>query len=251
MKKVFKVGVIVLILGVILLGIGFLNNGNKTVYFENNRPAIFHPHTKTISTNKAFERIDISASTANVVIREGKNYQITYSGISKHTPAITVHNNVASIRQTGSFPLVFNFNEYQPHQDLIIVTIPHDQALAGRIYLESGDLTVSKIKMDNIDVNSGAGDVEYRQVTLRGGSTKLSSGNFTGHNLTVQGHYTVNNQSGNNTVTNTTVDGYFLKTDAGDNELNGEDKGEESLHQNDNAENVLRLITQSGDNEVN
>lgn len=251
MKKVFKVGVIVLILGVILLGVGFLNNGDKTVYFENNRPAIFHPHTKTISTNKAFERIDISASTANVVIREGKNYQITYSGISKHTPAATVHNNVASIRQTGSFPLVFNFNEYQPHQDLIIVTIPHDQALAGRIHLESGDLTVSKVKMDNIDVNSGAGDVEYRQVTLRGGSTKLSSGNFTGHDLTVQGHYTVNNQSGDNTVTNTTVDGYFLKTDAGDNELNGEDKGEESLHQNDDAENVLRLLTQSGDNEVN
>ena len=242
MKKVFKVGVIVLILGVILLGIGFFNNGNKAVYFENNRPAIFHSHTKTISTNKAFERIDISASTANVIVREGKKYQITYSGISKHTPAVTVHNNVASIRQTGGFPLVFNFNNYQPHQDLIIVTIPHDQALAGRIHLESGDLTVSQVKMDNI---------EYRQVTLRGGSTKLSSGNFTGHNLTVQGQYTVNNQSGNNTVTNTTVDGYFLKTDAGDNELNGEDKGEEPLHQNDDAENVLRLITQSGDNEVN
>ena len=74
---------------------------------------------------------------------------------------------------------------------------------------------------------------------------------FRCYNLTVQGQYTVNNQSGNNTVTNTTVDGYFLKTDAGDNELNGEDKGEEPLHQNDDAENVLRLITQSGDNEVN
>ena len=250
MKRIFKIGVIVLILGVILLGIGFFNNGNKAVYFENNRPAIFHSHTKTISTNKAFERIDISASTANVIVREGKKYQITYSGINKHTPAVTVHNNVASIRQTGSFPLVFNFNEYQPHQDLIIVTIPHDQALAGRIHLESGDLTVSQVKMDNIDVNSGAGEVEYRQVTLRGGSTKLS-GNFKGNNLKVQGKYTVNNQVGNNTVTSTTVDGYFLKTEDGDNELNGEDKGEEPLHQNDDAENVLRLITQSGDNEVN
>ena len=178
MKRIFKIGVIVLILGVILLGIGFFNNGNKAIYFENNRPAIFHSHTKTISTNKAFERIDISASTANVIVREGKKYQITYSGISRHTPAVTVHNNVASIRQTGGFPLVFNFNDYQPHQDLIIVTIPHDQALAGRIHLESGDLTVSKVKMDNIDVNSDAGEVEYRQVTLRGGSTKLSSGKF-------------------------------------------------------------------------
>ena len=122
MKKVFKVGVIVLILGVILLGIGFFNSGNKAIYFENNRPAIFHSHTKTISTNKAFERIDISALTANVIVREGKKYQITYSGISKHSPAVTVHNNVASIRQTDGFPLVFNFNDYQPHQDLIVNT---------------------------------------------------------------------------------------------------------------------------------
>ncbi len=98
MKRIFKIGVIVLILGVILLGIGFFNNGNKAVYFENNRPAIFHSHTKTISTNKAFERIDISASTANVIVREGKKYQITYSGISRHTPAVTVHNNVAAVK---------------------------------------------------------------------------------------------------------------------------------------------------------
>ena len=110
---------------------------------------------------------------------------------------------------------------------------------------------MSNAKLDNVDVDVDSGNVEYHQVTLRGGNTKIESGNFTGRNLTVQGHYTVNNQSGDNTVTNTTVDGYFLKTDAGDNELNGEDKGEETLHQNDNAENVLRLLTQSGDNEVN
>lgn len=251
MKKTFKVGLIVLILGMILLGIGFFNNGDKAVYFENNRPAIFRSHTKELSTNKTFERIDISASTANVLIREGKKYQISYSGINNHAPAVTVHNNVASIRQSGGFPLVLNFNNYQSHQDLIIVTIPHDQALAGRIHLDSGDLTASNVKLDNIDVTNSAGDVEYRQVILRGGNTKLSSGNFIGWDLTVQGHYTVNNQAGDNTVTKTTVDGYFLKTDAGDNELNGEDKGEELLHQNDDAENVLRLITQSGDNEVN
>ena len=34
MKKVFKVGVIVLILGVILLGIGFFNSGNKWPYYH-------------------------------------------------------------------------------------------------------------------------------------------------------------------------------------------------------------------------
>ncbi|MBC8744166.1 DUF4097 family beta strand repeat protein [Lactobacillus sp. Marseille-P7033] len=251
MKKVFKIGWIVLILGVIMLGIGYFNNGDKAVYFENNRPAILHSSTKKISTNKHFERIDITASTANVVIREGKKYQVTYSGISNHAPAVSVHNNVASIRQTGDFPFMVNINHYGFHQDLITVTVPHDQALAGRIHLESGDLSVSNAKLDNVDVDVDSGNVEYHQVTLRGGNTKIESGNFTGRNLTVQGHYTVNNQSGDNTVTNTTVDGYFLKTDAGDNELNGEDKGEETLHQNDNAESVLRLLTQSGDNEVN
>jgi len=46
MKKVFKIGWIVLVLGVIMLGIGYFNNGDKAVYFENNRPAILHLSTK-------------------------------------------------------------------------------------------------------------------------------------------------------------------------------------------------------------
>ncbi len=159
MKRIFKIGVIVLILGVILLGIGFFNNGNKAVYFENNRPAIFHSHTKTISTNKAFERIDISASTANVIVREGKKYQITYSGISRHTPAVTVHNNVASIRQTGGFPLVFNFNDYQPHQDLIIVTIP--LKLRWTILM----LTVAQARLNTVKLHYAEEVQNSRQVT--------------------------------------------------------------------------------------
>ena len=105
MKRIFKIGVIVLILGVILLGIGFFNSGNKAIYFENNRPAIFHSHTKTISTNKAFERIDISALTANVIVREGKKYQITYSGISRHTPAVTVQITLLQFAKLVAFRL--------------------------------------------------------------------------------------------------------------------------------------------------
>ena len=38
---------------------------------------------------------------------------------------------------------------------------------AGRIHLESGDLTVSQVKMDNIDVNSDAGGLPSSYITWR------------------------------------------------------------------------------------
>lgn len=250
MKKVFKIGWVVLIIGLIALGIGFFNGGNKTVYFDGNRPQIVHNRVHHLSANKEFERIDISASTANVVIRAGKKYQVAYYGMGGHVPAATVHNRVVSIRQSGGASYVFSLNSYRD-QDLIVITIPHDQALAGRIQLDSGNLTVKGINLENANVEVDSGNVDYQQVTLNNGQTNIQSGNFDGQQLTVHGHYTVKNDSGDNTVTNTTVDGYYLKTDDGDNELNGEDKGTSTLAENDTANNVLRLINQSGDNEVN
>ncbi|MBB1080404.1 DUF4097 family beta strand repeat protein [Limosilactobacillus sp. STM2_1] len=250
MKNVFKIGGVVLVVGLIILGIGFFNGGNKTVYFDGSRPRIVHNHVYHLSTNKSFERVDISASTANVVIREGKKYQVAYYGVGGHVPAATVHNQVASLRQTGGALYALNLNSYRD-QDLIVITVPHDQPLAGQIHLDSGDLTVKDINLENAHVKVDSGDVDYQGVTLNNGQTSIQSGDFEGQQLTVYGHYTVKNDSGDNTVTNTTVDGYELQTDDGDNELNGEDKGSQTLTENTSATNVLKLVTQSGDNEVN
>lgn len=251
MKKLFKIGWLLILVGGIVLAVGYFNHGNRAIYIANGRPAVVRRHARKLSNNGKFERVDITATTANVIISQGDQYQISYYGTG-HVPTATVHNNVASIRQQGGAVMHFVLFDYpSTSQDLIVITVPRDQALAGRIRLESGNLTVKNISLDNADVDVEDGDVNYQQVTLRNGNTKLISGDFTGDNLTIQGHYTVNNESGDNTVTATTTDGYFLKTTDGENDLNGEDKGSTTLHQNDQAANVLSLITKAGDNQIN
>lgn len=250
MKRLFKVGGIILIVGVLALAIGFFNGGNKTVYFENARPIVIHDHVKHLSTNQKFNRLNLNVSTANVVIRQGSKYKITYYGMGGHIPTASVKNGTATVRQDGTISYSFNLNNYRD-QNLIVITVPHGQALRGKLQLKEGDLKLEKLTLQKMAVLSHDGDIDYQQVTVNGGKTSLKEGDFNAQKLTVQGHYTVDNNDGDNTVTKTTVDGYYLATTNGDNELNGEDKGSQTLGQNENAANVLHLLNDDGDNEVN
>lgn len=251
MKRTFKIGWVILIIGLLALAVGYFNGGNKTVTIDHYRPSITHSYTKKLSTSKKFNKVNLAVSSANVVIRDGKKYQITYSGTSGHqTPTVTVHNNVATIHQSGNISHTFNINSSYHNQDLIVITVPHNQVVAGRINLQNGDLNVKNMTLSNADINVASGDVDYQQVILNSGHTSLQSGDFTANNVTINGHYTVNNQSGDNDVTKANVDGYDLQTESGDNELNSKDSDDQNIEENTTAVNVLRLITQSGDNTV-
>lgn len=250
MKRMFKLGWVILILGLIMAGIGYLNHGNRTIVLNGGWPRVIKQHTKTLSHGQKFTRINLSASTADVVIRQGKQYQIKYYGMGGALPTAKITDQTATVKQKGQLQYLFNINS-QTERDLIVITVPKKADLAGKVKLASGDLRVSNISLKNVKVEVNSGDVNYNHVNLTGGKTHLESGDFNAQALKVAGHYTVLNETGDNTVTNTTVDGYFLQTDNGDNEMNGEDQGDRNLAQNENADNVLYLITTDGDNEVN
>lgn len=250
MKKLFKIGWVVLIIGLLALAIGYFNGGNKTISFNGTRPVVIKNHVRHLSTNKQFDQLDLDASTANVVIKQGKKYQVTYYGMGGQIPTANLADKKLTVNQKNkALEVLFDVNGY--NQDLIVVTVPKGHALSGKIHLASGDLEVSNVDMTGTKVKVSEGDVDYDHVTLADGKTTLSEGDFTGKRLIVKGHYTVNNDEGDNTVTATDVEGYHLYTSNGENELKGQDKGDQTLDQNETAANVLVLTTSEGDNEVN
>lgn len=250
MKRIFKLGWVILILGLIMTGIGYINHGNQTIVLNGGQPRVIKQHTKVLSHGRSFTRLNLSVSTADVVIRRGKQYQIKYYGMGGEVPTVNMAGQTAKIMQKDHFQYLINLNN-QVERDLIVITVPKKATLAGKIKLDSGDLRISNIGLKNVKVDADSGDVDYNHVKLTGGKTHLESGDFSAQSLEVRGHYTVLNEDGDNTVTNTMVDGYFLQTDDGDNEMNGEDQGDRNLAQNEHADNVLSLITTDGDNEVN
>lgn len=250
MKKIFKSGWIILVLGLIALGIGYFNGGNKSVIFNGARPVVITNHVRHLSTNKAFDQLNLDASTADVVIKRGNKYQVTYYGMAGQIPKAKLNGNRMTVKQQGNLKILFNVVDYQ-NKDLIVITIPKGHALTGNIRVASGDLNISNVDLTDAMLNIDSGDVNYDHVSLSGGKTTLYDGDFRGQQLTVKGHYSIVNHEGDNTVTNTQVDGYHLDTDDGENNLNGQDKGDQTLNMNESASNVLRLINFEGDNDVN
>ena len=68
MKRMFKIGWLVLIVGLVALMVGYLNHGDRDVDFHNGRPRVQRQASWQL-TNRRFDKVDLDVTTANVRIR--------------------------------------------------------------------------------------------------------------------------------------------------------------------------------------
>lgn len=233
MKRMFKIGWLVLVVGLVALMVGYLNHGDRDVDFHNGRPQVQRQASWRL-TNRRFDKVNLDVTTANVRIKCGAAFRVSYHGLTKNKPLVVKKGQTLVIKQsTSSGGFFFNVNGFD---DQLTITLPRDaQITGGTIKLGSGDLDVDGVDLTNL--------------VLNGGQAELNSGDFTAHQLRVNGYYRVNNDSGDNEVHAAGIDGYRLQTTSGDNAVNGRDRDQDTVEDNMTANNTLELITQSGDNE--
>lgn len=248
MKRMFKIGWIVLIIGLVALLFGWLNHGDKNVDFVNGRPQL-QRHGEWKLTNKQFDKLNIDVTAADVTIKHGVKYRVSYRGLVRNRPTVAVNNHTLTVKQSSSGNGVFGI--HANGGDHLVITIPHDaQLTGGKITGGSGNLSVDGVDLTNMAIDVYGGEVSLTDLTVQGGQTDLGSGNFTARGLRVNGHYRVKNESGDNDVDASAIDGYRLHTASGENTVNGQDKDDQStVTEGMDAANTLELITESGDNE--
>lgn len=248
MKRMFKIGWLVLAIGLVALAVGYLNHGDRDVDFHNGRPQIQQQASWQL-TNRRFDKIDLDVATANVKIRRGAAFRVSYRGLNKDKPTIEKKGRHLVVKQEASGGDGFFFNVHG-FDDQLTITVPRDARINGStIKLDSGNLSVDGVNLANTRIDVASGNVDLDNLTLDGGQTELDSGDFTAHRLRTSGYYRVNNDSGDNEVHADGIDGYRLQTTSGDNVVNGHDRDQDTVEDNMTANNTLELITQSGDNE--
>lgn len=247
MKRMFKISLVILLIGLILMGIGFAGHGMKNIQLNGGVPVIEHSTTKKLST-KSFSKLDIQTGSPNVVIKAGKKYSIEYQGSNSRVPKVKINGDKATIKQQENYNGISLTRDGD--DDTIIITVPKDQKLTGKIDVTDGDLNITGVDLTDLDVNATDGDVVYNHLTIQGGQTTLGDGDFTSHNVIFKGHYSIKNTDGDNKVIGSHADGFILQTTDGDNKLDGVDHGEEDLQKNPSATNLLQLKTTDGDNSV-
>ncbi|MDD6432794.1 MAG: DUF4097 family beta strand repeat-containing protein [Lactobacillaceae bacterium] len=247
MKRMFKIGWLVLIVGLVALMIGYLNHGDRNVDFHNGRPRVQRQASWRL-TNRRFDKVNLDVTTANVRIKRGAAFRVNYHGLTKNKPIVVKRGHTLVIKQPDNDRgFYFHINGFD---DQLTITLPRDaQINGGTIKMGSGDLDINGVDLDDTKIDVASGDVDLDNLTLSGGHAELNSGDFTAHQLRVRGYYRVNNDSGDNEVHAAGIDGYRLQTTSGDNAVNDHDRDQDTVEDNMTADNTLELITQSGDNE--
>lgn len=143
MKKTFKIGLGILVIGIVLMVVGFAGHGMKNVSFKGATPVIEKQVTKKLSTAK-FNRVNLTSSSANVLIKTGSKFSISYQGSNARLPKVTVTNQSATIHQGEAYGTFFSYNN---GDDTIIITVPKGTKLAGKLDVADGDLSITNVDL--------------------------------------------------------------------------------------------------------
>lgn len=287
MKKALTLGGILVAIGTLITIIGFFSHHQPFDPFS--RATVTQTHRQTLS-KKHFNRVKVTAATAEITVKEGAHYRVQYAGQKPAAVKAQVKDGQLTVTQTPSVRAKHPHFIWSRGTDRITITVPRGSQLKGltiksnddidlhQLHLASGmvkttagDLTVNKCRLAGSSLTSDSGDIEvtnsqltgtrvtntsgdidFDRVMVKGGKADIDSGDFSAHGLTVNGHYLVNNQSGDNEVDTSNQPGAILTSDSGDNELGNREQDEGGKLEHDlNNPDLIRLITQSGDNSFN
>ena len=249
MKRMFKIGWIVLIVGLVAVLIGYFNHGDRSVEVVNGRPQI-QRHGNWELTRRSFKSVDLDIATDDVTIRQGDRFQVHYQGQTNHRPTVSVQGHRLVIKQTATGADHVSLFSGGAFSDHLTITVPRGTVInGGRIKLTDGDLAVTGVDLKDVQLKNTSGDISLSNLQLANGQARLTDGDFDADQLRVQGHYRVDNASGDNDVHGDQIGACRLYSADGDNEVNGHDRDQDSVDVGDlSSTNVLELNAQDGDN---
>lgn len=155
MKKVFKLGLVLLVLGIILVIIGLVSGQDKSVFFKDARPVLYskyeaqkyHTLNQEIPSSTTIKDLVLDINNANLVIKSGEKYSLKYQGWGNQ-PTINVVNGILNIKASAggqdfinrALGLFLNFKS-DLKKDTLILTVPTDVKFSSVRLISGGDYT--------------------------------------------------------------------------------------------------------------
>lgn len=211
------------------VGAGWHKAGNKVV--------------KTLST-KEFSSIKADLDLADLEIKTGKEFKVSYEGHQHFTPTATVKNGQLTLSQPihGSY--------HCSGTERVTIVVP-EKLKRVDIRTEEGDINVEKLATIAGEIHSSDGDVTLRQVTTEK-ELKIAAdeGDVNLHDLTLQNGLSVYADEGDVNISGTAASGYDLATDEGDLTVHGRDvSGDDASHylKDTKSKNVIKVSADEGD----
>lgn len=241
MKRTTKLAIVLVVLGAILMGIGWLNHGNKgVVWSSQTRRFQVIKHSTASYQPAAYNKIVVNAHVP-VTIEAGDTNRVRISriGNGQGQPKATVDQGTLTI--TGSSATehlsntIFGFSEGDYRRG-VLVTVPRDKQLTAITVKRAGDVSISDLQTKQLtahtgddlslfnltvdqDVNIQSDNGDIWADNLRAQQLKLQAGNGDvglSNSRLASHHNQVDAGNGDIRVTKTKLGGGKLTTDNGD-----------------------------------
>ncbi len=116
--------------------------------------------------------IDIECATSKIIIEAGDKYNVSFKGIEKLSPAVSVSDGRLVVKQKGDRDLDLGDLRDKGQENILTITIDEDRRLENlNLDVAMGDVKMDDVEVDNITIDAAMGnvnadDVECSQVTL-------------------------------------------------------------------------------------
>lgn len=169
MKKFYKISGLALIIGLIMLFIGVVNNGIHSV-IDNHDHFTFtvidqNEITRNLVTSNKFKKIYISTDSSDVYLHMGSQYKITVTGVNPNAIKAKVANNRLNIDEPQ--PCMINWKN-RNIGSRVDITIPKSNNYTEFIVTSNlGNITLENLKAQDISVDNSVGKVEANNINAK------------------------------------------------------------------------------------
>ena len=180
MRKTIRVGIILLVVGLLLIMFGIANNGIQSVYWDQG----FHIVRHKTRRYHVSQLKDITIATANnITIKQGTAANITVTA-TRALPTVTINNGHVTVTSTthNAKTVGFMFDNVGQFADTTIITVPKGTTIhqitakasqSGNVSLQN--VTVDQFKSLSTDSDINLTDFKVNQsLTLTGDNLRLT-----------------------------------------------------------------------------
>lgn len=273
MKKSFKWGWILLVIGGLLLVIGGFSHGAKDVVFNDWRPMVDSPHpnfNKKYSVEN-FDQIDLTTTNADVTVKRGDSYGVEYRGRKSALPKVKVVNSRLTVRQKGTthnrgFVGFRWFGHYHTSTNQITVYVPDNVKLKkirnlnnyGTTHMQGistsqlealgsdGSLKLVNMNIDNANIEMRDSDeIRLENTTLLSGLLTSDDSDVSIKDGTLR-NVEIEQSDGDVSIRNVALDGGKINTSDGDVHLAESTVTNGYSITNEDGDNVLTNVQAGG-----
>lgn len=197
MKRTLKIGLVVLIVGLITLVAGWYGHGFQDVTFnQQRRPELVD--TKTVKHNIAeFDKLQVDVKDCQVRLKTGDKYSVSMRTTSKSVPTVKQVGKKLVIKQAhptnsvtgwsfgddegGLFGFGSITKDGLPNRT-IVITVPKDKKLQQvKMHTETGALRLTDVNVSDLAVSAGdninlekMGQIDHLTVSANDGRLEMS-----------------------------------------------------------------------------